>query len=111
MPPSPFMIHQIIVWSLHNRLIVILLVLGLTGVGIRSAMKLNVEAYPDPTPPLVEVITQNPGASPEEMERLVTIPLETALNGMSGLRFLRSTSIAGLSDIKCQFIYGSNYAD
>jgi cobalt-zinc-cadmium resistance protein CzcA len=105
------MIHQIIVWSLHNRLVVILLMLGLVGVGIRSVYKLNVEAYPDPTPPLVEVITQNPGASPEEMERLITIPLETALNGMPGLRFLRSTSIAGLSDIKCQFAYGSNYPD
>ena len=58
-------------------------------------MNLNVEAYPDPTPPLVEVITQNPGASPEEMERLIGIPLETALNGMPGLEDLRSTSIAG----------------
>jgi cobalt-zinc-cadmium resistance protein CzcA len=104
------MIHQIILWSLHNRLIVILLILGLVGAGIHAALSLNVEAYPDPTPPLVEVITQNPGASPEEMERLVTIPLETALNGMPGLQYLRSTSIAGLSDIKCQFAYGSNYA-
>ena len=72
-------------------------------------MNLNVEAYPDPTPPLVEVITQNPGASPEEMERLVGIPLETALNGMPGLEDLRSTSIAGLNDIKCQFAYGTDY--
>ena len=47
-------------------------------------MNLNVEAYPDPTPPLVEVITQNPGASPEEMERLIGIPLETALTGCRG---------------------------
>ena len=53
---------------------------------------LNVEAYPDPTPPLVEVITQNPGASPEEMERLISIPIETALNGMPGLKYLRSIS-------------------
>ena len=74
-------------------------------------MNLNVEAYPDPTPPLVEVITQNPGASPEEMERLVGIPLETALNGMPGLEDLRSTSIAGLNDIKCQFAYGTDYWD
>ena len=73
-------------------------------------MNLNVEAYPDPTPPLVEVIAQNPGASPEEMERLVGIPLETALNGMPGLESLRCISISGLTDIKCQFAYGTDYA-
>src|ERR1051325_11147543 len=103
------MVHAIITWSLHNRLIVILGTLALIGAGIHSAVNLNVEAYPDPTPPLVEVITQNPGASPEEMERLVGIPLETALNGMPGLEDLRSTSISGLNDIKCQFAYGTDY--
>jgi cobalt-zinc-cadmium resistance protein CzcA len=103
------MIRAIIAWSLRNRLIVILGVVALIGVGVYSALHLNVEAYPDPTPPLVEVITQNPGASPEEMERLVGIPLETALNGMPGLEDLRSTSIAGLNDIKCQFAYGTDY--
>jgi cobalt-zinc-cadmium resistance protein CzcA len=103
------MIRAIIWWSLNNRLIVILGVLGLIGIGVNSALNLNVEAYPDPTPPLVEVITQNPGASPEEMERLVGIPIETALNGMPGLEDLRSTSIAGLNDIKCQFRYETDY--
>jgi cobalt-zinc-cadmium resistance protein CzcA len=88
---------------------VILGTLVLIGAGIHSAINLNVEAYPDPTPPLVEVITQNPGASPEEMERLIGIPLETALNGMPGLKDLRSTSVAGLNDIKCQFAYGTDY--
>jgi cobalt-zinc-cadmium resistance protein CzcA len=103
------MVRAIITWSLHNRLIVLLGVVGLIALGIYSAKNLNVEAYPDPTPPLVEVITQNPGASPEEMERLICIPLETALNGMPGLEFLRSTSISGLNDIKCQFKYGTDY--
>src|SRR5947208_1343874 len=103
------MVHAIISWSLHNRLIVILGALALIGVGAYSAVNLNVEAYPDPTPPLVEVITQNPGASPEEMERLIGIPVETALNGMPGLEYLRSTSIAGLNDVKCQSAYGTDY--
>src|SRR3954454_12904280 len=103
------MIRLIIVWSLHNRLLVLAGVMALIGVGIHSAYNLNVEAYPDPTPPLVEVITQSPGSSPEEMERLVGIPLETALNGMPGLEDLRSTSISGLNDIKCQFAYGTDY--
>ncbi len=103
------MVRAIIAWSLHNRLIVLLGVLGLIIAGVHSAMNLDVEAYPDPTPPLVEVITQNPGASPEEMERLVSIPIETALNGMRGLKYLRSTSLAGLNDIKCIFEYGTDY--
>src|SRR6516225_3223385 len=103
------MVRAIITWSLHNRLIVILGTLVLVGAGLYSAYHLNVEAYPDPTPPLVEVITQNPGWSPDEMERLIGIPLETALNGMPGLKDLRSTSVAGLNDIKCQFTYGTDY--
>ena len=103
------MIHAIIKWSLRNRLLVILGALALIGAGEFSAINLNVEAYPDPTPPLIAVIAQKPGASPEEMERLVAIPLETALNGMPGLEYLRSTSIAGLTDIKCQFRYDRDY--
>ncbi len=103
------MVRALISWSLHNRFIVLLGTIGLILVGIHSARNLNIEAYPDPTPPLVEVITQNPGASPEEMERLICIPIETALNGMPGLKFLRSISLAGLNDIKCQFEYGTDY--
>src|SRR5260370_11531783 len=103
------MVRAIITWSLHNRFIVLLGAVALIGTGIFCTLNLNVEAYPDPTPPLVEVITQNPGASPEEMERLIGIPIEIALNGMPGLEDLRSTSIAGLNDIKCQFAYGFDY--
>src|SRR5947209_3952862 len=103
------MVRAIITWSLHNRLVVVLGIIGLIAAGVHSALNLNVEAYPDPTPPLVEVITQNPGASPEEMERLIGVPLETALFGVPGLKDLRSTSIAGLNDIKCQFEYGTDY--
>ncbi len=103
------MVRAIITWSLHNRFLVLLGVIALIALGVHSAVNLNVEAYPDPTPPIVEVITQNSGASPEEMERLVGIPLETTLNGMPGLEDLRSTSIAGLNDIKCQFAYGTDY--
>jgi heavy metal efflux system protein len=103
------MVRALITWSLHNRLIVLLGTLGLIVFGVHSYINLNVEAYPDPTPPLVEVITQNPGASPEEMERLIGIPIETALNGMPGLKYLRSISLAGLNDVKCVFDYGTDY--
>ena len=103
------MVRYIISWSLHNRLVVLLAVLGLIIIGLHAAYNLDVEAYPDPTPPLVEVISQNPGASPEEMERLIGIPIETVLNGMRGLKYMRSTSLAGLNDIKCVFEYGVDY--
>jgi cobalt-zinc-cadmium resistance protein CzcA len=103
------MVRAIITWSLHNRLVVLLGTLLLIVVGLYCASHLNVEAYPDPTPPLVEVITQKRGASPEEIERLITIPIEIALNGMPGLKYLRSTTLAGLSDIKCVFTYDTDY--
>ncbi len=103
------MVRALISWSLHNRFIVLLGTVALIAIGTYSARYLNVEAYPDPTPPLVEVITQNHGTSPEEMEKLIGIPLETALNGMPGLKYLRSISLSGLNDIKCQFEYGTDY--
>ena len=68
------MVRALIHWSLHNRFIVLLATIALIAVGVYSANNLNVEAYPDPTPPLVEVITQNHGMSPEEMEKLIGIP-------------------------------------
>ncbi len=64
------MVRFIIVWSLHNRILVLAAVAALIAVGVHSALNLNVEAYPDPTPPLVEVISQNAGFSPEEVETL-----------------------------------------
>jgi heavy metal efflux system protein len=103
------MVRMIITWSLHNRLVVLLGTLMLIATGLYCGYHLNVEAYPDPTPPLVEVITQNPGASPEEIERQICIPIEIALNGMPGLHHLRSTTVAGLSDIKCVFTYETDY--
>ena len=96
-------------WSLHNRVVVLLATIGLIAFGVHAAANLNIEAYPDPTPPLVEVITQNPGSSPEEMERLIGIPIETVLYGMPGLKYLRSISLAGLNDVKCIFEYGTDY--
>jgi len=71
--------------------------------------RLDIEAYPDPSPPLVEVITQNPSWSAEEMERQVTVPTETGLFGIPHLEYTRSVSIFGLSDIKLYFDYDSDY--
>jgi cobalt-zinc-cadmium resistance protein CzcA len=77
--------------------------------GIWALVRLDVEAYPDPSPPLVEVITQNPSWSAEEMEQQVTVPIETALNGIPRLQYVRSISLFGLSDVKLYFDFDSDY--
>jgi cobalt-zinc-cadmium resistance protein CzcA len=73
--------------------------------------RLDIEAYPDPSPPLVEFITQNPSWSAEEMEQQVTVPVETGLFGIPHLQEVRSISMFGLSDVKLYFDYGSSYFD
>jgi heavy metal efflux system protein len=77
--------------------------------GIYALVRLDIEAYPDPSPPLVEFITQNPSWSAEEMERQVTVPVETQLFGIPGLEYTRSISLFGLSDVKLYFDYGTDY--
>jgi cobalt-zinc-cadmium resistance protein CzcA len=103
------MVTKLITWALNNPLVVCLLALALAGVGIYSFIHVNVEAYPDPAPAIVEVIAQFPGASAEEVERQVTIPLEVTLAGMPGLRFCRTKSLFGLSHLRNQFEYGVDY--
>src|SRR5450432_2376545 len=99
------MVTKLIQWALHNSLIVVLLSLSLAAVGGYAFYHVNVEAYPDPAPAIIEVIAQYPGRSAEEVERLVTIPLEVALSGMPGLDYSRSKSLFGLSHLQNQFTY------
>src|SRR5436309_10170637 len=103
------MVRKLIDWSVANPFLVILLVLTLAVVGGYAFVHVNVEAYPDPAPPIIEVIAQYPGASAEEVERLVTIPLEVILAGMPGLHISRSKSLSGLSHLHNQFEYGVDY--
>jgi cobalt-zinc-cadmium resistance protein CzcA len=103
------MVHAIIRWSLEHRLAVVLLTIGLAAAGIYCTSEINVEAYPDPTPPIVGVTAQNPALSAVEMERMVTVPLETAMAGIRQERYLRSISMAGLSSLTIQFRYGMDY--
>jgi len=77
--------------------------------GIWALVRLDIEAYPDPSPPLVDVITQNPSWSAEEMEQQVTVPIETVLNGIPRLQYVRSISLFGLSDVKLYFDFDSDY--
>lgn len=105
------MIEKIVRFVLKVPAFAILLALGLVGVGSYSYSELNIEAYPNPVPPLVEVIAQPPGWSAEETERYVTIPLEVGLSGMPGLDHVRTQSLFGLADVKCYFKWGTKYED
>jgi heavy metal efflux system protein len=103
------MVDRLIHWALNSPLVVILLAVALIAVGGYAFKNVNVEAYPDPAPAIVEVVAQYPGASAEEVERQVTIPLEVTLAGMPGLKYTRSKSLFGLSHIRNQFDYGVDY--
>src|ERR1700744_3240697 len=104
------MIRGLISWAVHNALIVVLGALALAGGGLYAFFHVNVEAYPDPAPAIIEVVAQYPGASAEEVERQVTVPLEVPLAGMPGLEPTRSKSLFGLSHIRNQFSYARDYA-
>ncbi len=103
------MVGKLVAWALDNALIVILLALVLVGGGVYCFIKVNVEAYPDPAPAIIEVVAQFPGASAEEVERQVTIPLEVTLAGIPGLKYTRTKSLFGLSHLRNQFEYGTDY--
>jgi heavy metal efflux system protein len=105
------MIERLVRLSLRRPVLILLLTGVLIIAGVAAFNQLNIEAYPNPVPPLVEVITQPQGLSAEEVERLVTVPLEVALAGIPGLDHVRSQSLFGLSDVKCYFKWGTDYKD
>ena len=94
---------------LRFRNVVLILFIASLAVGAVAFLQLDIEAYPDPSPPMVEFITQNPSWSAEEMEQQVTVPLEAGLNGTPKLEQIRSISIFGLSDVKMYFSFDSDY--
>ena len=101
--------RNLIASLLRYRPLMIVVLVAWIVAGFILFLRLDIEAYPDPSPPLVEVITQNPSWSAEEMEQQVTVPVETALFGIPHLEEVRSISIFGLSDVKMYFSYGSDY--
>jgi Cu/Ag efflux pump CusA len=103
------MVRKLIEWALNNPMVVFAYVAVVIGLGIYSYTHINVEAYPDPAPPIIELIAQNPGASAEEMERLVTVPLEINLAGMPNLKTVHTKSLFELSHVRCIFHYGHPY--
>jgi cobalt-zinc-cadmium resistance protein CzcA len=103
------MIRGLVAAALRAPLMVILVGGIIVGGGLTAYKALDIEAYPNPVPPLVEIIVQPQGLSAEDVERQVTQPLEVGLAGMPGLDHIRSQSIFGLSDIKCYFKWGVDY--
>ncbi len=103
------MLKGLIEFCLTRRTVVITVLLVFLGAGLAAFSNLNIEAYPNPAPPILEVIAQNPGQSAEEIERYITIPIEVAIASTPGLAYVRSTSLYGLSFVRVQFTYDTDY--
>src|SRR6202162_584175 len=103
------MMNSIVNFALKRPTIIVILTMLLIGAGIVCFIQLNIEAYPDPVPPLVEVITQSSGQSAEEIERYITIPVEIQMAGIPHVTAVRTISLFGLSDVKVQFTYDFTY--
>ena len=103
------MLRSLIALCLARRPLVLVAFAAFLGIGYTAFTTLNIEAYPDPAPPIIELIAQWPGQSPEEVERYVTIPIEIAVSSTPGLKYLRSNTVYALGFIRLQFEYGRDY--
>src|SRR5471030_703280 len=102
------MIANLVSFALRQRFLIVLASVALMIYGAISFQRLPIDAYPDLSPPHVEIVTQWPGHAAEEVERQVTIPLEIEMNGIPQLDSLRSNSLYGLSSVQMNFEYGAN---
>src|ERR1700723_1965848 len=102
------MIHHLVQFALRQRFLMLMLAVLVIVAGALSFQRMPVDAYPDLSPPLVEVITQWPGHAAEETERLVTLPIELEMNGVPHMEYLRSISLYGLSDVIMTFQEGTD---
>src|SRR5579885_2754816 len=102
------MIARLVSFALKQPFLILIASAMLMVWGAISFQKLPIDAYPDLSPPHVEIITQWPGHAAEEVERLVSIPMEIELNGIPRLDALRSISLYGLSSVQMNFEYGAN---
>ncbi len=107
-PKTSSVINRIVASSLRQRFLVAVLALLLVGAGVWSLSRLPVDAYPDLSPPMVEIITQWPGHAAEEVERLITVPTEVGMNGLPRMTTQRSISLYGLSDVRMTFSDGTD---
>src|SRR5258707_1030386 len=102
------MIHHFVQFALRQRFLVLMLVVFVIVAGALSFQHMPVDAYPDLSPPMVEIITQWPGHAAEEIERLITVPTEVEMNGVPKLTVMRSISLYGLSDVILTFEDGTD---
>jgi cobalt-zinc-cadmium resistance protein CzcA len=105
---SPSFVNRVVAASLRQRLLVTLAAVAIVAIGLWSFKRLPVDAYPDLSPPMVEIITQWPGHAAEEVERLITAPVELQMNGLPGLKVMRSISLYGLSDVTLTYVDGTD---
>ena len=103
--------RHVVAIALTRRPLVLLLFGIFLLAGVLGFRQLNIEAYPDPVPPTIVIITQNPGQSAEDIERYITIPIEVAMSGLSNVTTVRSTSLFGLSDVRVQFTFAYTYQE
>ncbi|MFL5086378.1 MAG: efflux RND transporter permease subunit [Xanthobacteraceae bacterium] len=103
------MLRNLMAFCLARRPLVLVTLTAFIGLGYAAFTTLNIEAYPDPAPPILELIAQWPGQSPEEVERYVTIPIEIAVANTPGLKYVRSNTVYALGFIRLQFEYGRDY--
>src|SRR5258707_60254 len=103
------MLRSLIALCMSRRMLVMAAYVAFLGIGGVTFLTLNIEAYPDPAPPIIEIIAQQQGQSPEEVERYITIPIEIAVASTPGLKFIRSNTVYGLGFIRLQFEYGRDY--
>ncbi|HEY8026110.1 MAG TPA: CusA/CzcA family heavy metal efflux RND transporter [Burkholderiaceae bacterium] len=101
--------NRVVELALRQRFLMVILLVAMFAAGIVSFMKLNIEAYPDPVPPLIDIVTQSSGQSSEEIERYITIPIEVGMSGIPHVTVVRTISMFGLSDVKVQFSYDFTY--
>src|SRR6202158_5987825 len=101
--------NAVIALALRQRVLMVLLLVFLVGIGLVSFANLNIEAYPAPVPPRVDILTQNRGQSAEEIERYITTPIEIQMTGIPHVTAVRTISLFGLSDVKIQFTYDFTY--
>jgi len=103
--------NVIVGFALRFRALIVVLFGLLLLAGTIAFVQLNIESYPDPVPPLVDIVTQSPGQSAEEIERYITIPIESTVSSVPYLTTLRTISLFGLSDVKLQFTYDLTYEE